>query len=99
MPSVAISRNQACNQTLHIARREMHSGTIRRANSRHDVLRMKVVAAVKINERPPRALFGLEDAAHAAHRMTPKGDPVIVDAVEPHGRAHLMREAIRCHRR
>jgi hypothetical protein len=31
--------------------------------------------------------------------MTPKGDPVVVDAVEPHRRAHLMREAIRCHRR
>jgi hypothetical protein len=31
--------------------------------------------------------------------MTPKGDPVVVDAVEPHGRAHLMREAISGHRR
>ena len=74
----------------------MQSATNRRANSRHDVLRMKVVAAVKINERPPGALFGLEDAAHAAHRMTSKGDPVVVDAIEPHGRAYLTREAIRC---
>jgi len=77
----------------------MQSVAISGNQRRDDVLRMKVVAAVKINERPPLALFGLEDAAHAAHRMTPKGDPVVVDAVEPHGRAHLMREAIRCHRR
>ena len=77
----------------------MQSVAISGNQRRDDVLRMKVVAAVKINERPPRALFGLEDAAHAAHRMSPKGDPVVVDAVETHGRAHLMREAIRCHRR